>query len=342
MFKNSTNNKKAVAKRAAITENKATIVESESIINSEAAITENEPPVAPALTRTHQDFIEMFDQIVEGKMRNQISTGYAELDNILGGGLNEGLYTVMAVPGAGKTTLCLSMLPHLTAAGHHVIFISLEMSKHQILTKCASRLTHSLYGIDHARTYQEICQMNEDDRETIDTSVAAYEEEASHTSIITSSQIESVDSVEALVARCCDATDKPPVLIIDYLQLMAAMNESASEKQAADYVVTRLRNMALAYHIPVLLISSVARTSYDKKLTIGSAKESGGIEYTSDAMLGLEYATQDKNSTPCPDNSRLVSLKVFKNRFGPTDTTIRLRMLPQYSVFCSEEPAKYI
>lgn len=287
-------------------------------------------------TRTYEDFVGVLNHIAKGALRNDIPSGYQALDAVLNGGLTTGLYTVIALPGVGKTTFCMSMIPHITAAGHHVIFISLEMTKEQLFIKTACRLSYELFGPTHAYSYRDICDISSKDLETFTAIANAYADEAARTSIITANQINGMDDVVQIVDRYCNELEKPPVLIVDYLQLMAALDNNPNEKQATDNVVKLFREMALVHHMPVILISSVSRAFYGKALTIGSAKESGGIEYTADVLIGLE-CIKSNTETPGSSTSRAISLKILKNRFGPSDTSIRLRMLPQYGVFFQED-----
>ena len=63
-----------------------------------------------------------------------IPTGIPSLDEMLGGGLHRGSLTVIASrPGMGKTSLALQLAGNLAAAGRHVLFSELEMTKEQIV-----------------------------------------------------------------------------------------------------------------------------------------------------------------------------------------------------------------
>lgn len=67
----------------------------------------------------------------EGEVR--WSTGYAELDRVLGGGIVKGsMLLVGGDPGIGKSTLLLQVTRNLAADGRRVIYVSGEESLHQI------------------------------------------------------------------------------------------------------------------------------------------------------------------------------------------------------------------
>ena len=63
----------------------------------------------------------------------RISTGYSELDRVLGGGIVKGsLLLVGGDPGIGKSTLLLQVTRNLSQGGHRVLYVSGEESLRQI------------------------------------------------------------------------------------------------------------------------------------------------------------------------------------------------------------------
>ena len=70
-----------------------------------------------------------------------MSTGIAGLDKELDGGLHAGLTVLGAVSSMGKTSLMLQMADTLAAAGRNVLFITIEMSRMELIAKSAVRGT---------------------------------------------------------------------------------------------------------------------------------------------------------------------------------------------------------
>jgi len=67
------------------------------------------------------------------EQEDRISTGFKELDRVLGDGIVAGsLVLVGGDPGIGKSTLLLQVCRHLAAAGQKVLYISGEESLKQI------------------------------------------------------------------------------------------------------------------------------------------------------------------------------------------------------------------
>lgn len=70
---------------------------------------------------------------IDMKEEDRVSTGLAELDRVLGGGIMAGSLTLVGGdPGIGKSTLLLQVCRNLVNAGHKVLYISGEESLKQI------------------------------------------------------------------------------------------------------------------------------------------------------------------------------------------------------------------
>ena len=82
---------------------------------------------------------------------------------------------------------------------------------------------------------------------------------------------------------------------MDYLQLMAALDDAASERKNVDRNVTELKKLARDINTPVFAITSLNRAAYYGPVDLDSYKESGGIEYSADVLMGLQpYGMRDK------------------------------------------------
>jgi DNA repair protein RadA/Sms len=79
--------------------------------------------------------------------RERLSTGIAELDNVLGGGIVPGsLVLIGGSPGIGKSTLTTMVLANLREAGRRTLYVSAEESAAQIRLR-AERLRSSALGL---------------------------------------------------------------------------------------------------------------------------------------------------------------------------------------------------
>lgn len=268
----------------------------------------------------------------EEDYKEPVSTGFTELDKYLEGGLYGELYTLGAGSGEGKTAFSLQIMDTIAKADNDVIIISLEMSTKETIARSLSRLTYdistsvnSVNSTAYAKTEVGISNMNryksysKNELEVIDKAREEYKAYASHIHIIEGVGNIGVSEVRAIIERHIKLTGNTPVVLIDYLQLLAPIDMRSTDKQNTDKNILELKRMTRDYNVPILLVSSLNRESYkqDKKqnITMASFKESGAIEYTSTVVIGLGMEEDDKET-----NTRDIKLTILKNRKGRKGT----------------------
>lgn len=280
--------------------------------------------------------------VLSGDAGTRIPTGFEQLDKLLDGGLRAGLYVLLASPGAGKTTLGLQMMDSFVRADRDVIFFSGEMLTEDLLAKIYSRYSYLMGDERSILTAGGVLKLKENPYAT-DIAKAlhnAYLPVASRTVIVPPDKINTITAIPDIVGAHIAATGNYPVVCIDYLQIIASKFGEATERQNVDKLLGQIKEMCSQYGIPVLLISSVNRAAYKDKLTLSAAKESGGIEYTADVVLGLDYRDPDKGSKYYHthyNKPRELNLQILKNRLG-TWGSVNLTMHAAYNYF-EEEPA---
>ena len=89
---------------------------------------------------------------------------------------------------------------------------------------------------------------------------------------------------------------KSPVIIVDYMQILAPHNERATDKQNTDKAVLELKRISRDYKLPVIGISSFNRENYRVEVSMQAFKESGAIEYSSDVLIGLQLYGADSSN----------------------------------------------
>jgi replicative DNA helicase len=275
------------------------------------------------------DFIEdWIEEVAETANRTITPTGFDRLDEALDGGLWEGLYAVGAVSSLGKTTYLLQVADQIAKQGRDVLIISLEMSKGELIAKSVSRLTF-IQDSHRAYTVRELMNAKTWALAEANTkkAILEYQETAKNLYILEGNHRTNTAHIDDIVERFYRAYNTHPVIIIDYLQILALTDEKGKDpRTSVDNVVWDLKMLSRRYKIPVIVVSSFSRAFYDKPAEMGSFKESGGIEYTSDVVLGLQlrgvgtegFNLEDaKGKTP-----REVELVILKNRNGRTGDKI--------------------
>lgn len=274
-------------------------------------------------------------KVTSKEIGSHTPTGFAALDELIGGGLRRGVYILMAVPGAGKTTLAMQIMDNIAIGGRDVIFFSAEMRVDDLMAKLLSR--HSL-KTSHPMDSNEILALgNRPDAVSIAEELnAIYHPYAEHTIIVPRDQIDSLNAMERMLQEYQEATGQTPVVIIDYLQQLAAKVPAGTDKQAVDAVLTEIGDLSVKMDLPIILVSSVSRAAYGKALSMSACKDSGNIEYAADVIMGLDCIDPEQASKDCdeyPDRPHKVRLTLPKNRFGRRGASVDLTFDAKYNNF---------
>ena len=254
-----------------------------------------------------------------------MSTGIAGLDKALDGGLHAGLTVLGAVSSMGKTSLMLQMGDTLAAAGRNVLFITIEMSRMELIAKSAVRGTRERARtlLDGKLPEEKVRGLISAYRKKTGGRVELWEPDAPLTPAL----------LDEKVSAFCEQHENP-VLFLDYLQLIAPARAGMTEKQTADAAVAMLKQLARRYDMPVIAASSLNREAYrpgSAEPGMSAFKESGSVEYSADLLLVLKYRTDaDKEIKTGP---RHLVLTILKNRFGATGESIPLDYEPEKELF---------
>ena len=252
-----------------------------------------------AVSYSLDDFVSIIRESREGKA---ISTGFNDLDEMLDGGLYPGLYVLGAISSLGKTTLALQIADQIAQSGHGVLIFSLEMSRNELIAKTLSRLTFikdtemNNGTSQNAKTTRGILKGKFYGFEN-DVFMSALEEYGIYGKNIHINEgigNIGVSEVSEKVREYMKFNNGyPPVVVIDYLQILAPFDIRATDKQNTDKAVLELKRLSRDYQVPVIAISSFNRENYFQPVSMASFKESGAIEYSSDVLMGLQYAGWD-------------------------------------------------
>ena len=292
-----------------------------------------------------QNFV---DGITDSVNTPYIPTKFKGLDELLDGGFYEGLYIFGAISSLGKTTLVTQIADQIAEQGHDVLIISLEMARNEIIAKSISRNTivevinsggstrnaKTVRGITTGRKYQNY---NVTELDLIKTAINNYGKFADHIYIVEGIGNIGVKEVRMMVEKHHQYTGNTPILIIDYLQILAPYNERATDKQNTDKAVLELKRISRDYKIPVIGISSFNRDNYNNAVGMQSFKESGAIEYSSDVLIGLQFKGVGESGFDANEaksrNPREVELVILKNRNGQTGTKLELDFYAMFNFF---------
>ncbi len=278
-------------------------------------------------------------------------TGFPGLDKALDGGLYEGLYVLGAVSSLGKTAFCMQVADQLAAAGSDVLVFTLEMGTFELMARSISRetfLTDATRGRRLSKTVRGVL----DPRRRAKASAqelahleAAQERYAAYAGRIWFVEGDHETGLEAIrqgVERHLLETGRRPVVLVDYLQIIAPSDVHFTDKQNLDRAVCALKKLSRTHGLTVLAISSFNRENYNMEATMAAFKESGGIDYSADVLLGLQARGAGQRSFSLEEEKkkdpRELELKILKNRSAALGSPVPFRYYPAFSCF-EEGPA---
>jgi len=304
-----------------------------------------------SVTSKLEDFIGEIKKSVDTPA---IPTNFTELDNILDDGLYEGLYILGAISSLGKTSFVLQIADQIAQQRQDVLIFSLEMARTELMAKSISRITFLECGdnINNAKTVRGItsgkrhASYSREEKALINDSINKYASYSDYLFIYEGIGDICVDKVREITETHIKVTGNHPVVIIDYLQILASFEPKATDKQNTDKAVFELKRMSRDLKIPVIGVSSLNRENYNSNISMTAFKESGAIEYSSDVLIGLQFEAMSdaigENNTIVTSESinrlkrnypRKIELKILKNRNGVTGDSVTFDYYPMFNYF---------
>ena len=279
------------------------------------------------------------------KARDIYATGFNRLDRAIK--ITDGLYIIGAISSLGKTTFTLQIADHVAESGRDVIIFSLEMSRKELIDKSICRMIFSDWiktqrTSDKERLKNELeiqtlnlgqiaspsaLNISEEKLAGLETKTSKYFQTiAKRTSIYESVGNVGVTEIAERVNKYVYYSGNKPLVIIDYLQLLAPVDPHFTDKQNTDKNVLELKRLSRELEIPIIAISSLNRANYNEPISMAAFKESGAIEYSSDVLLGLQLAGAGEKDFDVDmaksQEPRQIELKILKNRRGKTGDSI--------------------
>jgi replicative DNA helicase len=287
-----------------------------------------------------------------------IKTGFDRFDEALGGGLRAGrLYGIGAITSLGKTTFALQIADNIARSKQDVLIFSLEMSRYELMGKSISRGTYELckdrYNatplqdiLDYSKVKQ---QLSKEKVDILDNATGKYRDEIAPCINISEGVGDiGVEQIRELVERFYIFKSKRPVIIVDYLQILAPFNERLTDKQNIDKNVLELKRICRDFQVPVIIINSFNRANYLNEASFEAFKESGAIEYSCDVLIALQLSIKKRDgwtekTSLCEKRKEVNNAKIksprdveaiiLKNRGYKAYVRTFFEYLPEYDYF---------
>ena len=241
------------------------------------------------------DFLEAREQ--GGK--NGYSTGFDDLDKMLGGGLRKRTLTVLAArPSTGKTALALQLSAHamLDRGGY---FQSLEMNAGSLGKRLISHVSGvPIHQIESGKMDNLQYNSVEEARKTLRGSKLKLDDRGGASMSLCRAKARRVNEVG--------------LVVIDYCGLVTPSDSRVPREQQIAGMSKDAKLLAEELDCPVVLLSqlnrSVEQTMREPRLS--DLRESGALEQDADNVIMLHQ--------PSVEEREKVRLILAKNRFGQT------------------------
>lgn len=303
------------------------------------------PPSYETLSTAGQ--MDAFRQYIQDQAaRPPLETGFPQLDKALDGGLYDGLYVLGAVSSLGKTAFCMQAADQLAQRGQDVLVFSLEMTTYELMARSISRETFQMddsRGRRYAKTVRGVLDgkrrqgYTERELAHLDLASERYASYAGHLWFREGDHETGLDFISREISRHIAETGNRPVVLIDYLQIIAPVDVHFTDKQNLDRTVCALKKLSRNHGLTILAISSFNRENYNAEATMAAFKESGGIDYSADVLLGLQARGAGGRSFNIEEEKRKdpreLELKILKNRSAALGNPIPFRYYPAFSCF---------
>ena len=303
------------------------------------------PPAYDTLSAGAQmDALDAY--IARQAARSALSTGFPPLDRALDGGLYDGFYVLGAISSLGKTAYCMQLCDQLAQQGRDVLVFSLEMTAFELMARSVSRetfltdptakktLSKTVRGVLDGKRYPHYPPA---ETAHLAEAKARYGAYAKHLWFREGDHETSLDFIRAEVARHIRETGERPVVLIDYLQIIAPVDVHFTDKQNLDRIVCALKKLSREQELTILAISSFNRENYNLEVSMSAFKESGGIDYSADVLIGLQAKGAGRPGFNIDEAKRAdpreLELRILKNRSAALPLPLPFRYYPAYSCF---------
>ncbi|WKZ31342.1 MAG: replicative DNA helicase [Candidatus Dojkabacteria bacterium] len=237
-----------------------------------------------------------------------VSTGFKDLDALLGGFQQSDLIILAARPSVGKTSLSLDFLRHAAISEKkRCAYFSLEMGSMQII----DRIVAMQAGIPfwELRTRQ----INDEKLLKLADAMGVLSEADI---FIDDKPGQSINEVRTKARRL--ALERGlDIIMVDYLQLMRAETKEG-RTQEVSMISQGLKNIARELEVPVIALSQLSRaieTRNTRRPQLSDLRESGAIEQDADVVMFID---REESWNPDTERKGVGDLFVAKHRNGPT------------------------
>lgn len=283
------------------------------------------------------EVVDTMRAVMEGRPANVFTTGFAGLDNVLGGGLGPGdMMVVGGRPGHGKTAFVLSMATTAASKGVGCALFSLELMESIAARRILSRVCRVPSSVLKGGRYFDGQEISRGDIEAVVDGVANL---GDYPIWINDRPAQTLASIRSGIRKVKGRCPQLGHVIVDYLQIMAMTgSKSASVANILADTAQALRNMAKDEGVAITVLSQLGRDIEKRqqaKPRMSDLRDSGGIEAAATRIL---FPWRESMLNPGdPSLKDKATLILVKNTDGEANVEIPIRWHGVYQAFADDE-----
>lgn len=285
-----------------------------------------------------EGFLTSIDQATgqEAKDARAITTGFMDLDTLLGGLKRSDLVVVAARPSVGKTSLAMNFARNAAARQHATVGVfSVEMAAEQLV----QRLVAAESGVDSTRlTFGAHSDREQGKIVNALGTLSDLNIYFDDTAMLTVAEMRAK-------ARRLHLEHGLDLIIVDHLQLMHGGGRIDNRVQEVSYISRSLKELARDLDVPVIACSQLSRAAEARPTHVpqlSDLRDSGSIEQDADVVMFIyreeKHVSKEEWQRQNPDKpaenypAGIAQIIIAKHRNGPTGT-IHLRFRDRVARF---------
>jgi KaiC/GvpD/RAD55 family RecA-like ATPase len=230
------------------------------------------------------------------------STGFGELDRLLGGGYStQQMIVMLGKPGAGKTAFVIGTALHVEPTVP-VLYASTELQHNEIIARLAAPIVGCAWR-DIVRNKAVNEKGEPVTHEMVAAALAGKRIAVLDQDAIYKAGTKAVELVARTALAMKEDFGVAPLIMVDYMQEMARADDKEGRYAANTAVAVAFRMISQRLDCAVVTVSSVNRNGYgaqaqahrqadDPTVYLAFAKESGDIDYAAATICFVDVADE--------------------------------------------------
>jgi archaellum biogenesis ATPase FlaH len=244
------------------------------------------------------DYMSDFEMRFVPKHRRPVSTGWSDIDALIGGGLGKSeLGVVIAPTGAGKSMVLVHLGSEALKEGKTVVHYTLELQDTVIATRYDSCITG--YPLSDILSFKEEIY---DEIKNIDGSLIIKEYPTKSAS---------TNTIRAHLSRLVKRGVSPGVVIVDYADLLKPVQARKEKRNELESIYEELRALSTEFQCPIWTASQTNRSGLSAEvITMEQISEAFNKCFVADFIFSVSRTITDKQN----NHGKIF---IAKNRNGP-------------------------